>query len=228
MAIKQIVKLTLICCLLGGYSYGQRITIKSIESRLITHQGVEFVGELKDKNNDLYSYPNWSNEGVLFLDSTEYKLSNINFNISTNSFESRIDRKKLFSFKNSLIDSVAINNHLFIRVRNSFYEVLLENGKNQFLKLHSVKYQEGTVNRLDGTVGESRKSVSFKYLIKFDNAFLKIELGKKSILALITDKDSLMKFVRKERLSYKKEKDIIKMLGFIFENSNNIVPYKEV
>ena len=120
MILKRIVKLVLLSCFLGNYAYGQRITIKSIESRLVTHQGVEFIGEIKDKNKDLYSFSNWSNEGVLFVGKKNYALSNINFNVSTNSFDSRINRKRLFSYRNSTLDSVIINGHLFKKVRNSF------------------------------------------------------------------------------------------------------------
>lgn len=222
MILKRIVKLVLLSCFLGNYAYGQRITIKSIESRLITHQGAEFIGELKDKNKDLYSFSNWSNEGVLYVGNKKYSLSNINFNVSTNSFDSRIDRERLFSYRNSTLDSVIINDHLFKRVRNSFYEVLCEKGNNQLLKLHSLKYHEGSVNRLSGTVGESKRTLTFKYLIKFEGEFKKIELNKKSILSLLKNKDLLVKFVKKQNLSYKKEKDVVRILSFIFDNENKL------
>ena len=74
----------------------QHVTINHIQSRLITNEGIEFVGDLKDKNSDLYSFPNWDNQAVLFLDNNRYTLSNINFNVTTNSFDSRINREKLF------------------------------------------------------------------------------------------------------------------------------------
>ena len=90
-----------------NYAVGQSLTIKAIESRLITHQGVAFVGELKDATNDHYSFSNWSNEGILYLNNTSYKIANINFNASNNTFESRIDRQKIFAYKNANLDSVS-------------------------------------------------------------------------------------------------------------------------
>jgi len=56
--------LILLVCFSINYIFAQQITIKYIESRLVTHQGIEFIGELKDKKNDLYSYTNWDNKGV--------------------------------------------------------------------------------------------------------------------------------------------------------------------
>jgi hypothetical protein len=135
MIFQKRVLILLITYLIYNYSYSQKITIKNIESRLITHQGVEFVGELKDnKADDLYMLPNWNNEGILFLDNKMYSLANLNFNVSTNSFDSRVDRKKLFSYKNSTIDSVEINKQLFKKVEGVFYEVIYEKEDNLFLK----------------------------------------------------------------------------------------------
>lgn len=223
MILKRIVILVLFCCLLGNYAYGQRITIKSIESRLITHQGVEFIGELKDKNKDHYSFPNWSNEGVLFLNNTKYVLSNINFNVSANCFESRIDRKKLFAFKNSTIDSVTINNHLFKKIDNYFYEVLIEKGDYFLLKKHDIKYHKGSINRLDLSVGPSFTSLVYKYLVRVDDEFKLIQLNKKSIIGLLDNKKNqelLVEFAKEQKLSFKNEKDVTRILEFIFVNSS--------
>ena len=126
--MKNLFYFILFYCLFSNNFYGQQITINRIESRLITNQGVEFIGDLFNPNNDLYTFPNWSNNGIIFLDSKSYSLVNINFNVTRNSFESRISRDKLFSFKNSEIDSVSINNLIFKKFGNSFYEVLFEKG----------------------------------------------------------------------------------------------------
>ncbi len=225
--MENIFKIVLFFFLVINNSYGQRITIKRIESRLITNEGVEFIGSLKDKNNDLYTFTNWNNSGVLFLDNKIYKLSNINFNITTNSFDSRITRDKLFSFKTSEIDSVSINNLIFKNIGNSFYEVLFETGNKLFLKKYDIKFQQGIDNRLGGrTLGKTKSLVSHNYLIKSGEIFKKVELDKNSILDLIDDeidKNQLKSFVKKENLSYKKVNDVVKIFKYIFENSSNII-----
>jgi hypothetical protein len=221
--IKNILNFIIVLCMMYQTTYAQQITIKTIESRLITNEGVEFVGELKDVRNDVYSFSNWNNKGILFVNQKQYYLSNINFNVSSNAFDSRIKRDKLFAFKNSEIDSVKINNALFKKVRNTFYEVLYEKGVNQLLKKHAIEIQKGIVNRLDGKAGRSKELLDFQYLIKSDDVFKKIELNKKAILDLFEKKDLLEEFVKKERLSFKKEDDIVKMLDYMFKNSSKII-----
>jgi len=214
-----------IFCSVCVHSFAQHITIKNIESRLITNQGVEFIGELKDVSNNEYSYPNWSNRGILFLDSKAYHLSNINFNITTNSFESRVNRKQLFSFKSANLDSVSLNNHLYKKIRDSFYEVLLSKGNGSLLKKYDIEFQPGIYNRLDGTVGKSHPFVVFKYLIKFDDKFTLLEFDKKSILSLVEENFQLTLegFIEIEDLSYKRENDIVKILEFVFKNSDKMI-----
>lgn len=213
--------------LIGGYSYGQHITINRIESRLITDQGIEFIGDLNDKNNDLYTFPNWNNTGVIYLDSKAYHLANINFNVTRNSFDSRINRKKLFAFKSSRIDSVSINNLMFKKFGNSFYEVLCENDSNVFLKKHDITFQKGIENRLGGgTLGKTKTLLAFNYLVKSGDVFKRVELNKSSILELLvseSDRESLINYVKKERLSYKRVKDVTKMFEFLMKNSNQII-----
>ena len=53
--MKKIIIVILFCCFQVYQSFAQQITIKHIESRLVTHQGIEFIGELRDKSDDIYS-----------------------------------------------------------------------------------------------------------------------------------------------------------------------------
>jgi len=218
--------LILLVCFSINYIFAQQITIKYIESRLVTHQGIEFIGELKDKKNDLYSYTNWDNKGVIFVDNKRYYLSNLNFNVTTNSFDSRIKREKYFSYKSSEIDSVTINNRMFKKVSNSFYEVLFETENNLFLKKYDIKYKAGSVSRLDGSIGKSTTALIYKYLIKSDDSIKMISLNKRSILDLLEsdfDKENLETYVKTENLSYKKEEDTIKIFEFILKNSKILI-----
>tara|TARA_R110001583_G_scaffold34847_1_gene116585 strand:- start:32282 stop:32959 length:678 start_codon:yes stop_codon:yes gene_type:complete len=222
--MKNLIKIVLFYCLVCTNSYSQQITIKRIESRLITNQGIEFVGNLNTNNKDLYTFSNWNNKGVIFLDNKRYRLGNINFNVTTNSFVSRINRNKLFSFKTSEIDSVLINNLLFKKIGNTFYEVLFENENNLFLKKHDITFQKGVENRLGvGTLGKTKTIIAYNYLIKFGSVFKRIELNKSSIIGLLeddTEKNAVEVFVENENLSYRKVNDIIKIFKFILENSS--------
>lgn len=216
--MKKIATLTLLLFISANFVTAQkRVTIKKIESRLITNEGIEFIGTLRDKNNDHYMFPRWSNNGVLYADNKVYGIGNINFNITTNAIDSRITKDKLFMFNSSHVDSISINNHLFKKVGNLFYEVLFEKENNMFLKKYDIKYKSGYEGRMGGVTGPSQTSVVFKYVVvDSDRKIKRVELSKKSILEAFENKKELLEtYAKKENLSFRKEQDIIKMLEFI-------------
>jgi len=222
----NILNLVLVMGLVCLNTYGQQISINRIESRLITNEGIEFIGELNDKSRDIYSFENWKNKGVIHVDGKSYHLNNLNFNVTRNAFESRISLKKLFTYKSGEIDSVEISDLIFKKFGNSFYEVLFEMNNNTFLKKHDITFQKGVENRLGvGTLGKTKTIIAYNYLVKFGNTFKRIELNKSSIINLLDDdneKNALKDFVENEKLSYKKVNDIIKIFRFILENSSII------
>lgn len=223
--MKKIAKLTLILLLITNCTLAQkRVTIKKIESRLITNEGVEFVGTLRDKNNDHYMFQKWNNNGVIFVDRKIYGIGNINFNITTNSVDSRITQDKLFMFQSSSIDSISINNRLFKRVGTLLYEVLFERQNSMLLKKYDVRREVGHEGRtgVGGMQAPSQTSVIFKYVIvKPGKRMENIELNKRSILAIFeNERDVLESYAKKEHLSFRKEEDIVKMLNFLSTSSS--------
>lgn len=221
--MKEIAKLTLLLLLIANCSFAQkRVTIKKIESRLITNEGIEFVGTLRDKNNDHYMFPRWSNNGVIFMDNKMYGLGNINFNISTNSVDSRITQDKLFMFQSASVDSISINNHLFKKVGTMLYEVLYENQDKMLLKKYDITYEEAERGRMGVVSGSGKSHIETKYvLVKENNKKASIELNKKSVLQTFEDeRDVLESYAKKEKLSFRKEADVIKMLDFLSASSS--------
>lgn len=219
--MKKTFIITILLVFLVNLLSAQQLTIKTIESKLITDQGVDFVGELKDNLAEIYAFSNWDNQGIIYVKGNIYKLSNLNFNVASNSFESRINRNKIFSYHNSSIDSIQINDHFFKKIRNTFYQVLFENSEHQFLKKYDIKIKPGTFNRLDGSTGKSKEELDYKYLVKFSEDYKMVELSKKDILDLLNkeeDKEILEDFVKQAGLSYRKEEDIVKIIEFIDKN----------
>ncbi len=221
--MKKIAKLTLVLLLIANCTFAQkRISIKKIESRLITNEGVEFVGTLRDKNNDHYMFPKWSNNGVIYVGRKMYGLGNINFNITTNSVDSRITQDKLFMFQSSSVDSISINNHLFKKVGTLLYEVLFERQNSMLLKKYDVIYEAGGVGRMGVVQGPGPTSVVFKYVVvKPGKRMENIELNKRSVLEIFeNERDVLESYAKEEHLSFRKEEDIIKMLRFLSTSSS--------
>lgn len=221
--MKKIATLTLLLLIGLNASVAQkRVTIKKIESRLITNEGIEFVGTLRDKNSDHYMFPRWSNNGVLYVGREVYGIGNINFNITTNAIDSRIAKDKLFMFNSSDVDSISINNHLFKKVGNLFYEVLFEKENSMFLKKYDIKYEAGHEGRMGGVTGPSQTSVIFRYVVVDpERKMNRVELNKKSILEVFQNKKEVLEsYAKKKNLSFRKEEDIVKMLEYISDYSS--------
>lgn len=221
--MKKIAIQVLFFCFIVNINFAQQhVTINHIQSRLVTNEGVEFIGELIELNDDLYAFDSWDNNGIIYIHNKQYALGNLNFNVTTNKFNSRVKRDQLFLYKNADIEAISINNHLFKKIGDYFYEVLVEENGEQLLKKYEVEYKAGSVSRLNGSVGKPTVSLEFKYLIKKEEAIKLIELNKKSIMDLIPGEQNLNIFenyVEKEKLSYRSEDDTIKMVEFIFKNS---------
>ena len=219
--MNKIIKITLLFCLIGNVVSAQKVTIKKVESKLVTHQGVEFSGKLIKKTRDLHMFPNWNNAGVIFIDGQRYSISNINFNVSTNEIDSKMRGDKIFIYQTASIDSIIINRRNFKRLGRTFYEVLLDKNESMFLKKFDTQQQQSSSNRMGGTIIRSKKLLKFKYLVKSSDGYKDIELNKKSVVAFFEGKEEkLSKFVKEQRLSYKKEKDLILILNFMLDKTS--------
>ena len=225
--MKRTIGILLIFCVMVNYTYAQqRITVRSIENnRLISHQDVEFMGKLEDKNGDVYLFPKWSNNAKIFIGNKIYLMSNINFNVTNNSVYSRVARDKYFKYKGFSMDAISINNRLFKRVGNSFFEVLYENDKSQFLKKYEIEVQRSEPTRIGGVShGSARNKIVFKYFVESKDELISITLKKKSILgSFAIEKDVVESFVKTEKLSYKNENDVVEIIKFIMQTSSEFI-----
>ncbi len=212
------IRIAFVICLFTTFANSQELTIKKVESKLVTHQGVEFSGKLIEENTDLHMFPKWKNNAIIYTDGNRYMITNINLNVSTNNIETKMRDGKLFVYQASMIDSVKINNRDFKRLGRTFYEVLVDKKDNMFLKKFVSKQLGDLNNRLGTTISRSKKLLKYEYLIKSKDDYTKIELNKKSIYSLFEGKeDDLKRFVNEKNLSFKKEKDLIKILNFMFD-----------
>ena len=90
-----------------------------------------------------------------------------------------------------------------------------------FLKKFDALQQQNSSNRLGGTIVRSRKLLKFKYLVKLEEGYKDIELNKKSVINFFEgNEDKLSKFVKEEKLSYKKEEDLVKILNFMLDETS--------
>lgn len=223
--MKKIFLTLILSCLVIVPAIGQSLTIQSVETKLITNQGIEFFGSVAEKEkNDIYLNPTWKNKGELFVDGQKYIIRNLNFNISKNEVSCRLKNGKYFVFSSVDVREFSISNKLFKKNGRSYYEVLVEEDNTYFYKRYDVRYQEGVTHRIGGgTVGSGRMSTSYAYLIKKGSESKTIELSKKSILSLFKDQqDELKKFVKEKDLSYKKEEDLITIISHMLKMESKL------
>ncbi|MDC9723621.1 MAG: hypothetical protein PSN34_12740 [Urechidicola sp.] len=223
--MKKIILTLVLSCLVVAPAISQALTIKSVETKLITNQGYEFFGSVVEKEkNDIYLNPSWNNKGELFVDGNKHIIRNINFNISKNEVSCKLRNGKYFVFSSVDVREFSINNKSFKKNGRSYYEVLVEEDNAYFYKRYDVRYKEGVTHRIGGgSVGSGKMFTSFAYLIKRGNESKTIELSKKSVLSLFKDQqDELKRFVKEKELSYKKEKDLITIISHMLKLENKI------
>lgn len=219
---KTLILIALNCIILT--TMAQKISIESIETRLLTHQGVEFVGKVIESKNDLNLFPTWRNKGVLFYNKEEYQISNINFNISENKVSCKLKNGEYFIFRSMDIPMFSINNRLFKKKGRSYFEVLLEADEAYFYKRYDIRYKDGVKHRIGGgNVNPSRFVLTHSYLIKSGDVTKTLESNKKSILEFFKlQQVVLKKFVKENKLSYKKENDLVKIISYMLKKANQL------
>ena len=171
---------------------------------------------------NIYVFENWTNRGILKIGKNEFKLSNINFNMRTNKIESRVGKDSVYIFDLTNVDHIFINNRKFKNYyfsnQNEILEVIYDGDDFKMLKDYKVDIKRGEVDPLMIKKKVAKFYTNAFYYIKKGNDFKKIKLKKKDILLLFDNKSNLVSnFVKENKLSYKKEKDINKI--FIFYDS---------
>ena len=222
--MKKIILTLILSCLVIIPVISQTLTIKRVETKLITNQGIEFFGKVVEKEkNDIYLNPTWNNKGELVVDGKKHIIRNINFNISRNEVSCRLKNGKYFVFSSVDVRKFSINNKNFRKNGRLYYEVLVEEDNTYFYKRYDVRYHEGVTHRIGGgTVGSGRMATTYAYLIKKGSESKTIELNKKSVLSLFKDQqEELKKFVKEKDLSYKKEMDLIAIISHMLKLESN-------
>jgi len=171
-----------------------------------------------------YLFDTWENHTVIVAGQKKYTINNINYNVRMQRFESQVDNKKsLFVYDLPSISSITINGKQFISVfdyktsSNNIYEVIYQDGDKSLVKSYDIKVVQGSPNPMvNRKKHKIKKDVS--YFFKKGDHLNKVKLNKKGVLkALSFGKDNASKmeaFVRDNKLSYKKEVDLKRILAF--------------
>jgi len=170
-------------------------------------------------NGKVYLFNDWGNSGVVYFNNQELAVEKINFNIKENRLEILISDNSIYAVNPSDYDKVTIGNQEFLgnKNQNKIQEQLITFGDDTIFKEYTIKIKKGKVNPLTNLkVTEDKYYIAESYFktSEKESTSGKISLNKKLVYSMIDNlkKDDIKLFVKKYKLSYTKEKDVLKIL----------------
>jgi hypothetical protein len=185
---------------------------------------VQKANVINEVAGTIYLYDSWFNNMTLFTnDKKSYELNNSNFDLLRNEFVVKVSIDSIFTFDKNSIKYATLNNVVYKKFnyenKDTFLAVLINGKKTSFLRKDYVSILEGSFNQMT-----QRKITKDKYVIKTNYfSFSKgkinnFKLKKGDVLSLFKDQKSKVKnFVKKNKLSYRQEEDVMKLFEFYNE-----------
>ncbi|MDY0780046.1 hypothetical protein [Tenacibaculum sp. IB213877] len=182
-----------------------------------------------DIEGTTYLFNKWNNVVVInSYDGKQYKLRDVNFNLKTNGIEAKLSdntQDSVFIFNSGSINYFSINNKKFVKKiivkeKNSFFvEELNNDEKLKLFKYYQIGIIQGSFNPMTQKKTSNDKfEKKVAYYIEENNKEKKlkeIRLSRSYALQYMKDRKSEIKsFVKKNNLSYRKEKDFIRMINY--------------
>jgi len=192
-------------------------------NKLISSQGdmnSKNISPLKDNfTGGVYLYNNWNKTAVFKSITDSFIVKGVNFNIKSGNFEIKISSDSIFIVNPVSFKSISVGNELFkydVLNNRKFLQVIYESKNLSLYKHYVLVIKKGNYNPLNGKFTPNELTPKSKYLLlqngSINNNFI---LNKKNTLKLFFNfKTKVDKYAKANKLKYKKEKDIIKILTF--------------
>ena len=175
-----------------------------------------------------YLFDEWNNDGeIQTLTGERFLVRNINLNISRNAFEAKInDNDSIFSFNFNNIKQIIINDkyykNYFYNEDNRVYELVYSGKTFSILKGFTVKLVTGSGNPMVNRSNDKYVKKESYFIRSSDKKTIEsFKMNKRSLNNLFEnsskDVGRILAFIDSGNLSYKDEKDVIRMLEFAFD-----------
>ena len=175
-----------------------------------------------------YLFDEWNNDGeIQTLTGERFLVRNINLNISRNAFEAKInDNDSIFSFNFNNIKQIIINGknykNYFYNEDNRVYELVYTGKTFSILKGFTVKLVTGSGNPMVNRSNDKYVKKESYFIRTTDTKVIEsFKMNRRSLNKLFEnsfkDVGRILAFIDSGNLSYKDEKDVIRMLEFAFE-----------
>ena len=184
-----------------------------------------FVNAARAVDGTVYLFEDWKNSGIIHTTGQSYAINNINLNIERNSFESKVGQDSLFSFNFNNIEKFVINGRTFKNYYweddNRVYEIIYENNNWSIIKGFKIVEVTGSANPMLNRTRDRMVRKTFYYL-KNDKGIHTFKLKKSKILKLVEggegEVQKVENYAKENRLSFKKEEDVRRILMYGSQN----------
>lgn len=172
-----------------------------------------------------YFFEDWNNRAFIYASNGERMIVNkVNLNMQEKVFESKFinDITFIFSFRN--IEKIVVKNRTFKKYYGEndiegVYELIYEADKFSLLKKFSIKHIPASPNPM--TSQKERYIRQYQYFFKKNNEIKPFKMKKKNVISLVGLNDDgtikMNNFVKMNRLSFKKENDLKRILDFTMQ-----------
>ena len=163
-------------------------------------------------------------QGKLYANGKTYVIDNINYNIKTNQFQSRMENDSIFIFRMEGLKRVVINNVDFsvmynpVENKEKIYEVVEPGVKISLVKDHIIKYKEASPNPMVNRRNSKFVKKWKYYTVDNQNRILPFKAKKKFLLGMIQNadkKEQVKNYISENKLNVKKEKDLKKVFAYL-------------
>lgn len=195
-------------------SNAQELESQSLNGEIVTMNDL-FTKQLKSKSgNEItgnpYLYKEWKKNGIVLSNGDKHQYHAINYDIYRDQVVVLKNKDSVFIIDKNLIDGFVINSRKFSQYKGAFYEELYTGDTLSLLKKYDAKIIEGMFNPTDATRKPDRLNIVDDYYIKKGESIVKFSPSKKSVAEnLGISQGELKTYLKKNKLSYKNEKDLI-------------------
>jgi hypothetical protein len=167
-----------------------------------------------------YLFDDWDNSAVIYTkDNYTYTIKNINLNIKSNLFLSKLSKDSIFTFNMNSIDRIVIDSKIYKNIYSekgrTICEVIFESEQFSILKGFHLQSVEGSPNPMINRTTDKIIRKKRYYVLK-DDSLDTFRFAKRKILALVDlEKVTFVKeYVKLNDLSFRKEEDVKQILEY--------------
>jgi len=174
-----------------------------------------FKTATEDVKGNPFLFEEWNTKGVVYSDGKIYNVDKLNYNIYKEEIGALKEKESVFVYDSQYIDSVKIDNVRLHKLDGKFYEVLQTGSKASLFKKYDTRIVDGMVNNMDGTKQKDRLVIMDDYYVRTQGKLEKFKPSKGSLEDIFgSEAQEMKKIIKAEKLSYKKEKDLINIFEF--------------